>query len=79
MSHSLLCSIGRRDWSAPDEEGYLDKAAKIAASPLLIGQVRTAQRDAMRRSPLLDSAGMARSLEDAFETMFDRWMERRRR
>jgi predicted O-linked N-acetylglucosamine transferase (SPINDLY family) len=74
MSHSLLSAIGRGDWSAADEDEYLEIAAKLASSRLFIGRIRATQREAMRGSELLDAAGMARALEVAYEEMFDRWM-----
>ncbi|MCX7180817.1 MAG: acetylglucosamine transferase, partial [Proteobacteria bacterium] len=39
--------------------------------------MRFSQREKMRNSPLCDAAGLARSLEDAYEVMFDRWWQSR--
>jgi len=79
MSHSILHSIGRGDWSAASEADYVENVAKMATSPLFISQLRASQRDVMRRSPLMDARGMAQALEDAYESMFDCWYERSRK
>jgi len=54
---SLLAAVGRADWVARDEDEYVAKAAALARSAP--SGPRTALREAMRQSPLLDHRGQA--------------------
>jgi protein O-GlcNAc transferase len=54
---SLLAAVGHADWVARDEDEYVAKAAALARSAP--SGARTALREAMRRSPLLDHRGQA--------------------
>ncbi|MES3000203.1 MAG: tetratricopeptide repeat protein [Pseudomonadota bacterium] len=72
MSAALLHGVGHPEWVAESEEEYVNKAVVLARDVELRARLRPAQRDLMRASPLCDGAGLARSLEDAYEAMFDR-------
>jgi predicted O-linked N-acetylglucosamine transferase (SPINDLY family) len=73
MTASMLDSIGRREWIAETEGEYVSTVVALARDVELRRGLRFSQRDKMRNSPLCDAAGLARSLEDAYEAMFDRW------
>ena len=73
LTTAILAGIGHEDWTARDEDDYVEKVAQLAANPALRQALRHSLRPAMRASPFYDPAGMARALEDAFESMFDRW------
>jgi len=77
MSASMLDSIGHREWIAESESEYVNKVVELARDVELRRNLRSSQRDKMRRSPLCDAAGLARSLEDAYEAMFDIWWKKR--
>lgn len=69
---SLLQAIGRSEWIAHSEAEYIAKTIALARDSALRKQLRFLQRDVMARSPLCDAAGLARTLEDAYVTMFER-------
>jgi predicted O-linked N-acetylglucosamine transferase (SPINDLY family) len=77
MTTSMLAAIGHDEWGAADEDDYVEKVSCLAADPALRRQLRSSLRDTMRNSPLCDAAGLARVLEDAYESMFDRWIAER--
>ncbi len=54
---SLLAAVGHADWVARDEDEYVAKAAALARGAP--SGPRTALREAMRRSALLDHRGQA--------------------
>jgi protein O-GlcNAc transferase len=75
MTASMLQAIGHPNWIAVDEDGYVAKVVALANDPLTRQRVRAQQRATVQASSLCDAAGLARSLEDAYEAMFDRWHE----
>lgn len=76
MSHAILTAIGRGEWSAADEEQYIEKAVRLAADAAARQQIRVSLREQIRHGPLTDAVGLARALEDAYDEMFDRWAGR---
>ena len=76
MSADMLDSIGHREWIAESESEYVSKVVELARDVELRRNFRSSQRDKMRSSPLCDAAGLARSLEDAYEAMFDIWWKK---
>lgn len=70
---SLLQSIGHGEWIAHSEAEYLEKTVALARDIELRKRLRTTQRETMMRSPLCDSKELARSLEDAYASMFQHW------
>ena len=77
MTTSMLAAIGYAEWAAASEDEYVELVAKLAANTALRKRLRFSLRDTMRKSPLSDAKGLARALEDAYESMFDRWITRR--
>ena len=75
MTASMLDAIGHREWIADSESAYEAKVIALAGDVEHRRAMRLTQRDQMRSSPLCDAAGLARALEDAFESMFDHWRE----
>ncbi|MBI3376498.1 MAG: tetratricopeptide repeat protein [Betaproteobacteria bacterium] len=73
LTTAILAGIGHEEWTASDEDNYVEKVAQLAANPALRQGLRHSLRPAMRAGPFCDPSGMARALEDAFESMFDRW------
>jgi predicted O-linked N-acetylglucosamine transferase (SPINDLY family) len=72
---SILNAIGHREWIAHSETDYLDKVIALAKNVALRKQLRFTQRDTMAHSPLCDAQGLARALEKAYSTMFQRWQQ----
>lgn len=73
---SMLTGLGRPEWTARTVDEYVTVAQSLAHDVELRRQLRGRQREQMRCSPLCDGAGLARSLEQAFADMFDRWWQR---
>jgi predicted O-linked N-acetylglucosamine transferase (SPINDLY family) len=76
MSTSLLHGLGHPEWVADTEDEYVRKIVDLARDRDLRARLRPVQRDRMRASALCDGAGLVRTLEDAYEAMFDRWAAR---
>lgn len=74
MSATMLTSLGLDDWIAGSEQDYVAKAAKFAADRESLAALRQGQRQKMADSPLCDSVGMARALEQAFRIMWQRYV-----
>jgi len=62
---SLLTNLGAPQWIARDEEDYVEIAARLAANPSGLAELRSGLRDRMRRSPLTDGKSFARDFESA--------------
>ena len=72
MTASLVSAIGHAEWIATSAEDYLEKVISLARDAEGRRELRKTQRQAMARSALCDAAGLARSLEDAYQDMFER-------
>lgn len=70
---SLLASLGEPQWAASDTAGFIDAAARLAADPAALAQLRAGMRDRLRASPLLDGAGLARRVEAAYRAIWRDW------
>jgi predicted O-linked N-acetylglucosamine transferase (SPINDLY family) len=75
MTASMLDAIGQPEWIAESEDDYVNKVVELARDVELRRSLRFRQREKMRNSPLCDAPGLARSLEDAYEAMFDAWYQ----
>lgn len=74
MAASILKVLGRPEWVARTEEEYVSIVCALARDIEGRAKQRQSLRPAMRSSELCDGKGLARSLEDAFESMYDRWL-----
>jgi predicted O-linked N-acetylglucosamine transferase (SPINDLY family) len=70
---SVMTNIGLADWVAKDEYEYVDKAESFAKNIEELARLRTSMRERMKASPLMDEAGFARDVENAFQNMWHRW------
>jgi len=75
FASSLLSAIGHSDWIAHSESDYIEKVISLARNVELRKQLRFNQRNLMSRSPLCNAQDLAHSLEDAYSSMFTRWLE----
>ena len=73
MASSIVRALGHPEWSAQNEEDYVAIVCALARDVEGRKELRRNQRTRMRQSPLCDGKGLARTLEDALEAMFDRW------
>ncbi len=74
MGAAIVAGMGQSDWIARDSDDYVAKVVALARDLSLRKRLRPGQRERMRASPLCDGVGLARVLEDAFETWFDRYV-----
>jgi protein O-GlcNAc transferase len=74
MGSWLLRAFDRPEWVAQDEAQYVSIVCHLARDIEGRTQQRKGQRARMVLSPLCDASDMARSIEDAFESMYDQWM-----
>jgi predicted O-linked N-acetylglucosamine transferase (SPINDLY family) len=74
---SILGALGLDDWVATTAEGYVRRALEHAADGARLAELRRTLRARLRASPLMDEAGFARCMEDAYRTMWRAWCERR--
>ena len=69
---ALLAAIGLPELAARDEHDYLRIAQQLASQPEHLNTLRHSLRARMQASPLMDPAGFARQLEDAWLALYGR-------
>jgi protein O-GlcNAc transferase len=67
---SLLTTVGLSELIAQSTENYVNEAIQLANAPDRLREMRAKLRPMMVRSPLMDAADMARSLEEAYRRMW---------
>ncbi len=72
---AILIALGHPEWIAHSETEYIDKVVALARDVELRKSLRSEQRNRMASSPLCDAPGLARSLENAYFEMFERWLD----
>lgn len=77
ISASKLTAIGLTDLIADSREDYVGKAVGLARDPARRAQLRANLREDMASSPLCDGQGLARAMEAAYETMWERYLSQR--
>jgi predicted O-linked N-acetylglucosamine transferase (SPINDLY family) len=70
MGASFMQSLGRPEWVAQDEEGYVAAAVALARERAAVRAGRTLLRERMRASPLADIDTYARHLEACLGAMW---------
>ena len=70
---SLLASVGHKEWSVATEAAYVAKAVELAGDTAKLAAVRSALRDDLRRSPLLDHAGQAARFGQSLRACWQEW------
>jgi predicted O-linked N-acetylglucosamine transferase (SPINDLY family) len=76
LGSSILEGVGHPEWIARSEEEYIEKVVALAGDLPKLAALRAGLRQEMEASPLMDEAGFARKVEDAYREMFKRWAER---
>ncbi len=76
MTASMLNAIGHPEWIAKSERDYIQKVVGLARNVEHRSVLRVNQRAKVFQSPLCDGALNAKSLEDAYEAMFDVWFNK---
>ena len=67
---SLLTNCGLADLVTRSEAQYLEMARQVAQDQALLQAFRAGARERLKRSPLLDAAGITRELETALAELF---------
>jgi protein O-GlcNAc transferase len=70
MGASFLRTLGKRDWVAEDEAGYVAAAVALAAKRVSLRKERAALRDQMMTSPLCDITTYTVQFERLLEQMW---------
>jgi predicted O-linked N-acetylglucosamine transferase (SPINDLY family) len=65
QTYAFLSSLGHPELATQDEQGYVQKATKLAGSPESLMQYRQALRETMLTSPLMQASQFTQSLEAA--------------
>lgn len=73
LGASVLSAVGHPEWIARSEAEYVDKLVALASDLPSLAQTRRTLRAQMQASALMDEAGFARDVEEAYAQMFARW------
>jgi predicted O-linked N-acetylglucosamine transferase (SPINDLY family) len=74
QSASILKAIGHGDWVCSEDDQYLKAVLRLSGDARLRRRLRQELRQDMQRSELGDAKGLAATLEDEFERLFDLWL-----
>jgi predicted O-linked N-acetylglucosamine transferase (SPINDLY family) len=74
LASSALKAFNHLEWIAQNEDEYVSIVCSLARDVDGRKSLRNRQRAEMAASPLCDAAGLARSLEEAFEAMYQAWL-----
>ncbi len=72
---SFITNIGLPQWVAYSEEEYIAKACAFGADTAMRVALRAGMRQRMLDSHLMDGAGFARGVEQAYRTMWQRFCD----
>ncbi|MDR3159465.1 MAG: tetratricopeptide repeat protein [Zoogloeaceae bacterium] len=75
MGRIILKNVDLDELIAETPEDYVDIAIALSQDPPRLKALRANLRERMQASPLMDAPRMARSLEQAFRGMWQRWIE----
>lgn len=75
MTAALVSAVGHPEWIAADAADYVSKVVALSRDTSKRQELRILQRMKMSSSPLCDGSGLTRSLENAYECMFDLLLE----
>jgi FkbM family methyltransferase len=72
---SQLTNLGLPELAATTPEQFVRLAMDLAGDLPRLQELRRGLRQRMKQSPLMDAAGFARAIEDAYRTMWRTWCE----
>jgi predicted O-linked N-acetylglucosamine transferase (SPINDLY family) len=70
---SILSNVGLSDLAAADADEYARSALALAGDVPRLRQLRATLRDRLQSSSLMDAPRLARHVEAAYRTMWQRW------
>lgn len=74
LGSAILQGAGHPEWIAHSEAEYADKVIALATNLPALAQTRATLRGQMHASPLMDEPGFAKTVEQAYQAMFARWL-----
>ena len=74
ISASKLTAVGLQDLIAHSPDEYIEKALSLASDPARRAELRKNARERMAQSPLCDAESLARAMESAYRSMWDRYL-----
>jgi predicted O-linked N-acetylglucosamine transferase (SPINDLY family) len=74
VSATKLAAVGLHDFITDSRDAFVRKALWLVANPGYRAEVRGNLRERMRRSPLCDAKGLARTMESAYCEMWNRYL-----
>ncbi|EKE67205.1 putative O-linked N-acetylglucosamine transferase, SPINDLY family protein, partial [Oceanibaculum indicum P24] len=75
LGSAILAGLGRPEWIATTPADYVEKAVALASDFGRLAEIRRDLRQEMERSRLRDEAAFARSVEAAYDRMWQRWRD----
>ena len=75
VSASILAAVGLPELVAASEDAYIEIALALASDDERRAQLRSSLRKRMLASPLCDAEGAAQALEEAYRTLWQRFVE----
>jgi predicted O-linked N-acetylglucosamine transferase (SPINDLY family) len=72
---AILHAIGLDDWVTDDVDAYVARAVAAAADIDTLARLRAELRPRFAASPLRDAVGLAREIEAAYRTLWQRWCD----
>nr|WP_315190868.1 tetratricopeptide repeat protein [uncultured Albidiferax sp.] len=73
IGSAILHGVGHPEWIADSEDAYVDKVVALGQDLPALAHQRATLRAQMQSSRLMDEAGFARQVEEAYTQMFARW------
>jgi predicted O-linked N-acetylglucosamine transferase (SPINDLY family) len=73
LGSTILQGLGHPEWIANSEAEYIQIAADLAADLPRLAALRTGLRTEMQHSALMDEAGFAHKVEEAYRGMWLAW------
>lgn len=75
LGQGILQEVGHPEWVAETEDEYVEIAARLAADTDGLAILRDRLRDDLKACRLMDEAGFASDVEDAYRQMWRIWCE----
>lgn len=76
IGSAILQGAGHPEWIAQSEAEYVEKVVALASNLPALAHTRATLRGQMQASPLMDEPGFAKTVEQAYQAMFARWLEK---
>lgn len=74
LSTGILTYLGRTEWLAQSEEGYIQVAQNLASDPDKLNQIRQRLRTEVENSPLMAEADFRHHFSEAMRVFWLKWL-----